>query len=325
MILIITNTQDLTSDFIVREITRRELPFVRLNTDEFPKSAFGVASLGFVEPLRRIIRWSNRDKILDFAQITSVLYRRPVPPVPDEIITEPGIRKFCIDESYDFLRGLWLSLRCHWISHPEAIRTAEHKVNQLTVAQTLPFIIPKTVITNDPTEVLSFFDKCANGVVIKPLYLGFIDNPRQPKNIFTSIVKQEDLADIESVRFAPSIFQEKVIKRHDIRVTIVGEKVFAVKIGADSLPPEIPDWRFAPIDKLKYEKHTLPVELEKACLELVKRLGLDFGAIDLAIDSSGNYVFFEINPNGQWAWLETALDLPISQAMVDRLITGVDT
>lgn len=319
MILIVSNREDLTSDFVVKELSNRGLPFARLNTDEFPAFGLGIVSFGFDDLPRKLIRWNNRIDPLDFNRVRAILYRRPVAPVPDETIEEPGIRRFCTDESYDFLRGLWLSLPCHWMSHPEAIRKAEHKIYQLNIAQSLSFVVPKTVITNDPSEVMGLFESCVHGIVIKPLYLGFIDSPSGRQCIFTTIVSPSDLKDSESIRVVPSIFQERILKRYDVRVTIVGERIFAAKIEAHSLPSNIPDWRFLPIQDLKHEKHRLPVDVENACFELVTRLDLDFGAIDLGVDEEGNYVFFEINPNGQWAWLETVLGFRISGAIVDRL------
>jgi glutathione synthase/RimK-type ligase-like ATP-grasp enzyme len=200
-----------------------------------------------------------------------------------------------------------------------SIRKAEHKIYQLNIAHSLNLMIPKTVVTNDPAQVRDLFYSCARGIIIKPLYLGFISHPQSPQMIFTSAVSEADLDDIDSVRCAPSIFQERVEKDFDVRVTVVGERVFSAQIKVDSLPPNIPDWRFAPLEKLKHSVYDLPRNIEKRCLELVKLLGLDFGAIDLAVDRDGNHIFFEINPNGQWAWLETVLNFPISQAIVDRL------
>lgn len=321
MILIITNTQDLTSDFVVRELTRRRLPFARLNTDEFPTLALGTAS--FVHGSSQYtLRWENRTRVLDFREVTAILYRRPVPPVVDANLVNPAIRRFSIDESYDFLRGIWLSLDCFWISHPEAIRKAEHKLVQLRTAQSLSFVVPRTVVTNDPLEARGLFESCGQGIIIKPLYMGFIDDPDQPRTIFTSVVSQGDIEDIETIRLAPSILQEAIAKRFDVRVTVVGDKVFSAKIEAQSLPPGIPDWRFASMDQLKHSHYTLPKSVENACVELVQQLGLEFGAIDLAVDKEGNHVFFEINPNGQWAWLETELGFPISAAIVDHLSAG---
>jgi glutathione synthase/RimK-type ligase-like ATP-grasp enzyme len=195
MILLITNRSDLTCDYIVRELTERRLKFARLNTDEFPKNARGLFALTSDGTTVRWIRLMDRDKIIDFDEVSSVLYRRPIPPQPSEEVAEEGVRKFCIDEGYDFLRGLWYSLDCLWVSHPEAIRKAEHKVYQLKVASDLGFLIPQTLITNDPREVLEFFKKCTNGVVVKPLYVGFVEGTgdRSGRIVYTSVVKTDDL------------------------------------------------------------------------------------------------------------------------------------
>jgi glutathione synthase/RimK-type ligase-like ATP-grasp enzyme len=319
VILIISNTEDLTSDFVVREIRSRNLPFARLNTDEFPTTAFGTFSVDSNNSDKAILKWSNRPHILNWNQVSSVYYRRPQTPVPDSRITNPALRKFCADESYDFLRGLWYSLDCLWMSNPEAIRKSEHKLYQLKVAKQLSFIIPNTVATNEPEEVKRFFYECKNGVIVKPLYLGFIDDEKSPKFIFTSIVREEDLKDINSVRLTPSIFQERIDKQFDVRVTVVGEKVFAAKIEPGFLPEGIPDWRYADMENLQHTSYDLPKDVEEKCRTLVHQLGLNFGAIDFVVDQDNKHFFLEINPNGQWAWLENVLDIPISQAIVDFL------
>ncbi len=284
--------------------------------DEFPRLASGVATAGTGFPERAEIRWSNRHKVLRFSDVSSVLYRRPVPPVPDDAIQDEALRKFCTDESYDFLRGLLFSLDCHWISHPDAIRRAEHKLYQARIASKVGLTMPRTLVTNDPDEVLGFFDACSGRMVAKCLYMGFIDSKKAPAMIFTSNVSREDLDDVESVRFTPTIFQEYVDKEFDLRVTIVGEKVFTARIDA-ATPPGTPDWRACGPEELCHSPYSLPASIERACIDLVHLLELDFGAIDLAVDKEGNFFFLEINPNGQWAWLEAIL--PISAALVDRL------
>src|SRR5262245_29110958 len=100
MLLIISNTQDLTTDFVVRELTRRDIPFSRLNTDEYPSHGKGVVSFGFNKYPRRVILWNNRHAPLDFNAVRAVLYRRPVLPVPNPAVQDPQVRKFCADESY---------------------------------------------------------------------------------------------------------------------------------------------------------------------------------------------------------------------------------
>jgi MvdD-like protein with pre-ATP grasp domain/ribosomal protein S6-L-glutamate ligase RimK-like protein len=317
MILIVSNTQDLTCDFVVRELQRRRSAFSRLNFDEFPRFALGVATAGTDYSERAEITWTNRKKVLYFNEVSSVLYRRPVSPVPD-CAEDEAIKRFCVDECYDFLRGLLLSLDCHWISHPDAIRKAEHKLYQMRVATRVGLRLPKTLVSNSPDEVLNFFETCSGRMVVKCLYMGFIDNQQAPELILTSLVSREDLNDAQSIRLSPSIFQEYVDKNFDLRVTVVGERVFAAKIET-TLPPDTPDWRACSPEELRHSLYHLPVSVERACIDLVRLLNLDFGAIDFAVDKRGEIYFLEINPNGQWAWLETILALPISAALVDRL------
>lgn len=117
---------------------------------------------------------------------------------------------------------------------------------------------------------------------------------------------------------APVIFQEKIDKKCDIRVTVIGQQIFAAEIMA-SHSKFILDWRASEIEKLEYRVHKLPGTIEAKCLSLVKELGLTFGAIDLALTDKGDYFFFEINPNGQWAWIEPKTQLPLTGTLVDLL------
>ena len=326
MILIISNTQDLTADFVVREITRRHLRFARLNTDEFPVNASAAVRIAHGEApsgtLDATLEWSNRERILDWSEVTSVWYRRPVTPVVDSTISDPGVREFAENESYEFLRGLWYSLNCYWMSHPDAIRRAEHKIVQLHEARRCGFLIPRTVVTNSPEEVRRLRGECPSGIIIKPLYLGFLKQQEKSRFIYTTCVPDSDLEESDSIRYAPSIYQEYVAKAADIRVTIVGNRVFAAKIIASELPANIPDWRYAEYETLHHEEHELPSALQESCIALVRRLRLEFGAVDLALTEANEYVFLEINANGQWAWLESAVGAEISSAIVDRLAAG---
>jgi glutathione synthase/RimK-type ligase-like ATP-grasp enzyme len=320
MILIISNTTDLTSDFVVRELTKRNLKFARLNTDEFPINGKGTVSYKLDGKPSKVIKWKNRKNHLDFNSVESVLYRRPTKPRIDPRIKDDSVMKFCTDESNDFLRGIWYSMNCYWMSSPEAIRKAEHKVFQLEIAKKIGFSIPETLISNDPERIKSFFRLHPKGVIVKPLYLGFIDKGKKSEFIYTTSVHKSDLKHISKAIFAPSIYQQLIKKDFDVRVTVIGEKVFAARIDALNLPKDMPDWRFASIEELRHQKITLPSSIATKCLKLVKSLGLDFGAIDLAVDTHGNYIFFEINPNGQWAWLEVTLDFPLSKEIVNRLV-----
>jgi glutathione synthase/RimK-type ligase-like ATP-grasp enzyme len=63
----------------------------------------------------------------------------------------------------------------------------------------------------------------------------------------------------------------------------------------------------------------LPERVESFCRLIVHSYGLRFGAIDLIVTPDKDYVFLELNPNGQWAWIEQRTGLPLASALVDEL------
>jgi glutathione synthase/RimK-type ligase-like ATP-grasp enzyme len=64
----------------------------------------------------------------------------------------------------------------------------------------------------------------------------------------------------------------------------------------------------------------LPPEIQDKCVRLVEQLELSYGAIDMVLTPEGRYVFLEINPNGQYLWIEEQTGMPISAALCDLLM-----
>ena len=132
----------------------------------------------------------------------------------------------------------------------------------------------------------------------------------------TRLVEAEDLARLELVRLAPVIFQRR-IQGVDLRVTVIGDALFAAEIDArDSSYPV--DMRMV-IGEAKIRAVDLPPVLSQRLLALMRRLGLVYGAIDLKQDEHGDYYFLEVNPAGQWQFVESRAGLPITQAHADAL------
>ena len=77
------------------------------------------------------------------------------------------------------------------------------------------------------------------------------------------------------------------------------------------------DWRKG---NLKFYKSSLPEDISMKCVQLVKELNLSFGAIDIIKNIKGEYFFLEINPNGQWVWIENETKLKISHELIKQLI-----
>ncbi|HWN70612.1 MAG TPA: hypothetical protein VNM90_23390, partial [Haliangium sp.] len=119
---------------------------------------------------------------------------------------------------------------------------------------------------------------------------------------------------------SPVLFQARVPKQVELRITVAGESVLAAEIHSQSTKRTQIDWRHYDQGHTPYRAHALPDEIRRACLALVARLGLRFGAIDMIVTPDDRYVFLEINPSGQWMWIENETGLPISDAVCDTLL-----
>ena len=121
-----------------------------------------------------------------------------------------------------------------------------------------------------------------------------------------------------NVRFAPVIFQEYIPATVDLRITIVGEKVFAAEIHSQQTD-YVYDFRMA-MDRADIRPHELPDTLEKELLTLMDAFGLVYGAVDMRLTPDGQYVFLEVNPAGQWLFIEARTQQPITQALCDYMV-----
>jgi len=212
-------------------------------------------------------------------------------------------------------RNLLLS-SARWVNPRRTDILAANKPTQLQLAQQAGFAIPRTVITNDPSVILKFIDSAATPCVYKPL-TWYSEPPNRV--IFTSIISSEDVIRCrERVRYAPCVIQMLVPKQYEIRATIVDRTVFAVRIDSQRSELTAIDWR-RDQDGLQYDGCSLPEEVEARLLKLHCRMGLVFGAYDLILTPSGEYVFLEVNPGGQWLWLELRTGAPISSQLAKTL------
>ena len=311
-VLLVTTSYDEAPDYVIAHLERYGAPFFRLDTDRFP----GEVEIQFSQGGNFSIR--DGATFLSGERVKSVWYRRNVAPqLPDDL--ESGMLDFCEREQRAFLLGVLSSLSSRrWFSDPAAIWRSEKKPYQLAVASRLGFTVPETLITNDRDRVREFARK--RQLVAKAVSSGYVAGEDGNEAIFTSALTPDDVRDLEELSLAPVIFQEMVPKVSDIRVTVVGNDVFAAEILSQENESSRVDWRATDDPNLKHKRHELPRDLVELCRRLVSTLGLEFGAIDLALLPNGSYAFFEINPNGEWLWIEDQLRFPISDKIAQWLV-----
>jgi glutathione synthase/RimK-type ligase-like ATP-grasp enzyme len=301
-VLVLTDTGDLAADLIVLELQRRAIQYRRLNLDHFPdhlQIAYDPVSSSAVF-LTESEEFCSDD--------VSVAWHRPTRPF---VHKDPYIQR----ETQVFLRYLWREMAWAWVNDPTAVERANNKLWQLRIASEIGFHIPDTLVGNESSRVVGRLKP--GPIIVKTIGGATIERDGARHDLYTQLIPLSEL-DAAAVRAAPCIFQEQVKPGPDVRVTVVGRQVFAAVIDA---PAGYVDWRAAPRETVTYRPTDLPAELAERCLELCRIAKLSYGAFDFIRQPGGTYVFLEVNPCGQWGWIERATGQPITEAIVDILVS----
>jgi ATP-grasp ribosomal peptide maturase len=316
-VLVLTQQLDAHADLVIAELNRRGVPVVRFDTADFPQRAQLIARLARSGWEGTLV---TRDRALPLEQIARIWYRRPTPFELDPALPPSG-QQFASAEARMAIGGLLRSARCAWVNHPEKIVSADYKPWQLQVASDCGLEIPASLITNDPAAVFDFFEQCQGQLIYKTLSGGLImSESGDAVSIYTSRVTIDDLRlESERVRQTACLFQELVPKKVELRITIIGEQIFAAEISYRDPDQAALDWRTA-YQHLQYRIYDLPEAISQKCLAFVQRLGLSFAALDLIVTPDDRYVLLEANACGQWAWIQNATGMPICEALVDLLV-----
>jgi glutathione synthase/RimK-type ligase-like ATP-grasp enzyme len=320
-VLIVSHEKDGSAKLIMQRLDEIGQPHHLVDLGSYPNSMQGAISISNCPSGNMVMRTANYSFTSN--DVKSIWWRRPRGQVRPPVIGSAN--KYTELESEIFTNSFFslLDRGVLWVSDPEKTRIANHKPLQLKKAVEIGFQIPNTLITNDPQEVCSFLESNPGmAIIMKPIgtsYVRISEDPDDPRNenlsIFTKVINRDQiLKNIDRVKNCPVIFQECAQQEFDIRITVVGDTVFAIKIGHSEdlgAGENNVDWRHQKL-KRTYEKHELPEEIAAMCIRLTKELGLTFGAIDMAYTPGRGYFFFEINPQGQWVPSETVAGHPIS-------------
>jgi len=303
-VLIISSLEDWHARAVIEALAARGVAAELLDLSEFPTRL--ALSMVFEDGAHRFILSRTGGGRVDFSTVGSVWWRRPQPFGLPATLTDPTHRRFAISEAATAFQGLYQSLDAFWVNDPERDAAAAHKPWQLAVAQEMGLAIPTTLMTSSPEEARDFWRR-HEGKVIYKTFRALPDAWRETRQL-----RPEETALAENVRLTPVIFQRYVEAVADLRVTVIGDEIFAA--STDARNGEYPvDVRFN--FDTRWVRHALPSTVEDGLRALMRRLGLEYGAIDLRLTPEGQYVFLEINPAGQFLWIEMATGQKIAAAL----------
>lgn len=324
MILVVSNAADVTADFFVEQLARAHCEFRRLDTE-------AMADL----PLTFAIndqQWSGHLSVAASAQVAdsgpltrvdlrgihAVYYRRPQPPVlPPE--TPAASRAWMESEIRRAWGGVLYALTdVRWVNQPLAVSGASYKPEQLARAVRFGLDVPSTVLTSDPNAALAFCEGHDWDVIAKPVGHGEVlaETPAEDRLVYTNLVKPEMAEKFTQIADCPTLLQCRIPKDVDLRITVVGAECLAVALHSQEREVSAVDCRRDNMAGMRYSRVDLPETLATTLIHLTHSYGLHYAAIDLVRTPDGRYWFLELNPAGQWAWLEQETGIAISAALI---------
>lgn len=322
-VLLLTHSADFyTVELVAEALARRGARPLRLNTDRFPSSVKLSARAGDERAARLVTEAGTQ---LSAAEVRAVWARKLWPPRPDADL-DACFREMCVRESVAALEGFLDALHgARWVNDAERERAAENKQRQLRLAARAGLRVPRTLVTNDPAAARQFFAETEGRMVAKLLRPLTVSMNAPTLFVYTSLVREEDLADAETLRHSPMVFQELIPKARELRVAWVAGEAFAGALDASGTARGQTDWRRAAPEECRWQRAELPAEVSRGLQALMSGLGLLFGAIDLICTPAGEHVFLEVNPSGEWGMLERDLGLPVADAIARALLVPANT
>jgi len=318
-ILLLTHSKDYyTIDRVERAIGRKGYRPFRFNTDKFPEQVKLSIHLEEGE-LVLSLQEEHQQKKFYAKDVYSVWVRKIGTPYISENM-DPLLRQGCTTESMEVLE-IFLRIFDNrlWIDDLAVVRKAEDKLYQLRTAQSVGLVTPRTLITNDPQEVLDFYHSLRGNIVAKMITPLTVSMEGNTPFVHTSRIGPEDLQHLETLRHSPMAFQEYIAKEYELRIIYVDGQLFTGAVHWQD-PGEAPvDWRTTEQEVFKWEHFSAPETLADKIRALMKQMGLYFGALDVILTPGGQYVFLEVNPTGEWGMLERDLGLTISEAIANAL------
>ena len=305
--LIISSSIDYSTDLVCLELRENKKRYLRLNRDKFGEYEI----LFSLQNREMTIILENVPYTVRYDTLKGVFFRAPV--------FLRSHKNYNVNEQLyrsqwsSFIRNLIVFDKTKWINHPVNTYRAENKLYQLQCAQNVGLPTPKTFVGN----ILPKRITPTNKYIVKSLDTALFYDESQEYFTYSSVVGGNELAE-SNIKDAPVILQEFLEDKRDIRVTVIGDKLFPVGITKNG-ENIYGDWRKNAKEDLQYMPETLPNDISNGIMKLMNELGLLFGGVDLAF-SNGIYYFIEVNPTGEWGWLSQYGAIPLEKAIVNELV-----
>ncbi|CZF79015.1 hypothetical protein GCE9029_01201 [Grimontia celer] len=321
-VVIVTHSNDNPSIDVVSEyLKERGVQAVRLNSDLFPTQVTIENHQTNEGSNNRLITEEGIE--VESGDVFALWYRRfqPAKGLPKDM--EASFKGPSAEESKRTLLGYMDSLDCFKLDDYWSIRHASNKEFQLMLARKVGLDLPNTLTTNSPKAVREFYHANQGNIITKMQTSFSVWEDGQEQVVFTNKIEEPHLEQLESLNLCPMVFQAHIEKEVELRATIVGNNVFCAAINPNEISGMELDWRKRGQHTLdKWMPYELPQDISDKLVQLTVALGLNYGAADIIVTPKGEYKFLEINPCGEFYWMDAFQQLGICEAIAENLLAG---
>jgi glutathione synthase/RimK-type ligase-like ATP-grasp enzyme len=320
-LLIVTSEDDIHTDALIEKLQSSDIEPIRLNSQSFiSKSQYHFAWDIDGNITDRNLHFN--DSLRSAEDIEVIWWRKPQDYHPHASVNDHWAIKYAQDETKSLLLSLrGLFPKAKWVNDYHNLHLPSNRINQIPVAQQLGISIPPTLVTNHYEPALKFLQQYSDCIIKSMRYSGFLHEDVQYA-CFTRPIDIETLEEFrESIHLAPLFIQKRISKKAEYRVTLIGKQHFVCRLDVDHLnDPDVDmDWRVIEPDKVTHVPDTLPDSYIYKLRQMLEIFGLNFGAFDIIRDDDDELYFIELNPNGQWYWIEILTQMPMVKAMADLI------
>ena len=309
-VLIVTHRHGFEADPVIDGLRKLDIPVFRFNLDDGKSASRSTIILGPNDNGQVELFCDNRSII--GAEIGVGWCQQLWP-----YIGQVADQKVCLQ------RGNLLALQAGsfdlipapWLNHPAKVRPAAGKIWQLACARLVGLGIPETMVSNDPGDIRRFCSQFPT--IAKNLATPWIVGEQSVKAAYTKRVRDEWLENDSALSFSPVIYQRFHKRKRDIRVVVIGDKIFA----AECLPntAQIEDVRLHGVTGKGFTSCDFDEKLTVQLLALMGMLSIEYCSADFIEDEAGGLYFLEANVCGAWWWVDRLYGGAICQAIVDYL------
>ncbi|WP_205836062.1 RimK family alpha-L-glutamate ligase [Asaia bogorensis] len=224
---------------------------------------------------------------------------------PDDIDSNVTLeRDFCRTEWMHALLGLQqLDRDTLWIDKKTNKDKASYKVYALKKALESGLLIPPSIVSNSYDEIENF-TIAHDEVVYKTLSSPFIGN----KIVYTSLMTRHDIDSFRnSCKIAPNLIQKYIKKKYELRLIWCLGSISAIGIDSQNYDHAVIDWRKESLRREMFFETTIPKDLVHKLNLFMRLIGLNYGVIDMIKTDEDDYIFLDINPTGQWDWIDALI------------------